>query len=135
MSYPISILDGLGPQAQARLKAAGIRTTATLLERASTVKARKALAARTGISEQQLLAWANMADCMRIKGMGKAKAELLRAAGVSTVREFVQRNPERLARAMKDANDARRLVRVLPSEKSVAQLIQNARKLPLKISY
>lgn len=135
MSYPISILDGLGPQAQARLKAAGIRTTATLLERASTVKARKALAARTGISEQQLLAWANMADCMRIKGMGKAKAELLRAAGVSTVREFVQRNPERLARAMKDANDARRLVRVLPSERSVAQLIQNARKLPLKISY
>lgn len=135
MSYPISTIDGLGPQAQARLKAEGIRTTATLLERASTVKARKALAARTGISEQQLLAWANMADCMRIKGMGKAKAELLRAAGVSTVREFVQRNPERLARAMKEANDARKLVRVLPSEKSVAQLIQQARKLPLKISY
>jgi len=135
MSYPISTIDGLAPQAQARLKAEGIRTTATLLERASTVKARKALAARTGISEQQLLAWANMADCMRIKGMGKAKAELLRAAGVSTVREFVQRNPERLARAMKEANDARKLVRVLPSEKSVAQLIQQARKLPLKISY
>ncbi len=135
MSYPISTIDGLGPQAQARLKAEGIRTTATLLERASTVKARKALAARTGVSEQQLLAWANMADCMRIKGMGKAKAELLRAAGVSTVREFVQRNPERLARAMKEANDARKLVRVLPSEKSVAQLIQQARKLPLKISY
>lgn len=135
MSYPISTLDGLGPQAETRLKAEGIRTTATLLERASTVKARKTLAAKTGISEQQLLAWANMADCMRIKGMGKAKAELLRAAGVSTVREFVQRNPERLARAMKEANDARKLVRVLPSEKSVAQLIQQARKLPLKISY
>lgn len=135
MTYPISVLDGLGPQAQARLKAAGIRTTATLLERASTVRERKALAAKTGISEQQLLAWANMADCMRIKGMGKAKAELLRAAGVSTVREFVQRNPERLAWAMKEANDACKLVRVLPSEKSVAQLIQNARKLPLKISY
>lgn len=135
MSYPISIIDGLKPQAEARLKAEGIRTTATLLERASTVKARKTLAARTGISEQDLLAWANMADCMRIKGMGKAKAELLRAAGVSTVREFVQRNPERLARAMKEANDARKLVRVLPSEKSVAQLIQQARKLPLKISY
>jgi nucleotidyltransferase/DNA polymerase involved in DNA repair len=135
MSYPISNIDGLGPLALAKLKAEGIRTTATLLERASTVKARKALAARTGISEQDLLAWANMADCMRIKGMGKAKAELLRAAGVNTVREFVQRNPERLARAMKEANDARKLVRVLPSEKSVAQLIQNARKLPLKISY
>ncbi len=99
------------------------------------MKARKVLAAKTNLTEQQLLAWANIADCMRIKGMGKAKAELLRAAGVNTVREFVQRNPERLALAMKEANDTRKLVRVLPSEKSVAQLIQHARKLPLKISY
>jgi len=135
MSYPISKIDGLGPHAQAKLKAKGIRTTAALLENASTVKARKTLAAKTGFTEQQLLAWANIADCMRIKGMGKAKAELLRAAGVNTVREFVQRNPERLANAMREANDKRKLVRVLPSEKSVAQLIQHARKLPLKISY
>lgn len=134
-SYPISKIDGLGPQAQAKLKAEGIRTTASLLDNASTVKARKALAAKTGLSEQQLLAWANIADCMRIKGMGKAKAELLRAAGVVTVREFVQRNPGRLAQAMKEANDKRKLVRVLPSDKSVAELIQRARKLPLKISY
>lgn len=134
-SYPISKIDGLGPHAQAKLKAQGIRTTAGLLESASTVKARKALAAKTGLNEQQLLAWANIADCMRIKGMGKAKAELLRAAGVVTVREFVQRNPERLALAMKEANDKRKLVRVLPSDKSVAELIQRARKLPLKISY
>lgn len=134
-SYPIAKIDGLGPHAQAKLKAQGIRTTAGLLDNASTVKARKALAAKTGLSEQHLLAWANIADCMRIKGMGKAKAELLRAAGVVTVREFVQRNPERLAQAMREANDKRKLVRVLPSDKSVAQLIQRARKLPLKISY
>ena len=67
-SYPISHIDGLGAQAQAKLKAQGIRTTAGLLENANTVKARKALAAKTGLSEQDLLAWANIADCMRIKG-------------------------------------------------------------------
>ncbi len=134
-SYPISYIDGLGLHAQARLKAQGIRTTAGLLDNANTVKARKALAAKTGLSEQDLLAWANIADCMRIKGMGKAKAELLRAAGVVTVREFALRNPARLAQAMKEANDKRKLVRVLPSDKSVAELIQRARKLPLKISY
>ena len=75
-AYPLSKIDGLGVHAQARLKAEGIRTTAALLESASTPKGRKALAARTGLSEQQLLAWANIADCMRIKGMGKAKAEV-----------------------------------------------------------
>ncbi|MBN9586862.1 MAG: ferredoxin [Afipia sp. 62-7] len=134
-SYPLSHIEGLGVQAQAKLKAEGIRTTAGLLDNASTVKARKALAAKTGLSEQDLLAWANIADCMRIKGMGKAKAELIRAAGVVTVREFALRNPERLARAMREANDKRKLVRVMPSDKSVADLIQRARKLPLKISY
>lgn len=135
MTYAISKIDGLGPQAATKLKSLKIRTTEALLEKAGDAKARKALAIKTGISEQQLLEWANIADCMRIKGISTAKAGLLRAAGVNTVREFALRNPERLAQAMKDANDKRKLVRVLPSEKSVARLIQNARKLPLKISY
>jgi predicted RecB family nuclease len=135
MTYPISKIDGLGTQAATKLKALGIRTTDALLENASSVKARKALAAKTGINEQQLLEWANIADCMRVPGISTGKAGLLRAAGVNTVREFALRNPERLAQAMKDANDKRKLVRVLPSEKSIARLIQNARKLPIKISY
>jgi len=135
MTYPIAKIDGLNASAATKLKAIGIRTTEGLLEAARTVKGRKALAATTGLSEQQLLEWANIADCMRIKGMGKAKAELLRAAGVTTVREFVHRNPERLAQAMKQANDRRRLVNVLPSEASVKRLIEHARKLPLMISY
>ena len=36
---------------------------------------------------------------------------------------------------MKDVNTKRKLVRVLPSEKSVELLIEQARKLPLKITY
>ncbi len=135
MTYPIAMIDGLSAQAAAKLKSVGIRTTEGLLEAARTVKGRKALAATTGVSEQQLLEWANMADCMRIKGMGRAKAELLRAAGVTTVRELLHRNPERLAQAMREANDKRKLVGVQPSGASVKRLIENARKLPLKISY
>jgi predicted RecB family nuclease len=135
MAYPISSIDGLTALAASRLKSVGIRTTDGLLEAARTLKGRKALAAKTGLSEKLLLEWANIADCMRIKGMGRAKAELLRAAGVTTVREFIHRNPAKLARAMKDANDKRGLVRGLPSEKSVGRLIEQARKLPLKITY
>ena len=67
--------------------------------------------------------------------MGKAKVGLMRAAGVTTVRELGLRNPSRLAQSMKEANIKRKLVRVLPSEKSVEQLIERARKLPPQISY
>ena len=118
-----------------RLKPLGIRTAEALLEATRTAKGRKALSARTGISEQQLLEWANMADYMRIRGMGKAKIGLIRAAGATTVRELAHRNPARLAQNMKEVNTRRKLVRILPSEKSVEQMIAQARKLQPKISY
>ena len=135
MTYPLSEIEGLSAYCAAKLKSQGIRTTDALLEAARTVKGRKALAAKTGISEQLLLEWANFSDCMRIPGMGKAKVGLIRAAGVTTVRELAHRNPARLAQNMKDVNAKRKLVRLLPSEKSVEQLIEQARKLPPKISY
>jgi len=135
MTYPIAQIDGLGPEAIRRLKSLGIRTTEKLLEATSSAKGRKHIAHETGLAECDLLAWANLADCMRIPGMGKAKAELLRAAGVNTVRELAHRNPARLAKAMEDANRRHKLVRVLPSGQSVAKLIAQAQKLPIKISY
>jgi Domain of unknown function (DUF4332) len=135
MTYPLSEIEGLSAYCASKLKAHGIRTTEALLEAARTVKGRKALASKTGISEQQLLEWANFSDYMRIPGMGKAKVGLIRAAGVATVRELALRNPTRLAQNMKEINTKRKLVRVLPSEKSVGQLIERARKLPPKITY
>jgi hypothetical protein len=135
MTYPISDIEGLPAFAASKLKMLGIRTTDALLEAAGTVKGRKALSAKTGISEQQLLEWANVSDYMRIPGMGKAKIGLVRAAGVTTVRELAYRNPARLAQNMRDVNEKKKLVQLLPSEKSVGDLIAKARKLPPKITY
>ncbi|HEX2364723.1 MAG TPA: DUF4332 domain-containing protein [Bradyrhizobium sp.] len=135
MTYPITEIEGMSAFSASKLKTLGIRTTDALLEAAGTVKGRKALATKTGISEQQFLEWANVSDYMRIPGMGKAKVGLVRAAGVTTVRELALRNPARLAQNMKEVNTRQKLVRVLPSEKSVEQLIAQARKLQPKISY
>ena len=90
---------------------------------------------KPGYDEKRLLYWANIADRMRIKGVRKEYAELLQAAGVDTVKELKYRNPSNLAKAMADANKKRRLVRLLPSEKVVKRWIENARTLPLKITY
>jgi predicted flap endonuclease-1-like 5' DNA nuclease len=135
MSYPIADLDGIEPGIAARLKSCGIRTTGKLLEAAKNLKGRKALAERTGIDEKCLLRIANMADKMRIKGVGEDYAGLLEAAGVNTVKDLKYRNPGNLAKAMATANKQRKLVRLLPSEKAVGRWIEFAKKLPLKISY
>jgi hypothetical protein len=135
MSYPITDIDGVDGDVASVLKSAGIRSTDGLLEAARTVKGRKTLSEKTGFDEKRLLCWANVADRMRIKGISKEYADLLQAAGVDTVKELKYRNPSNLAKAMADANKKRRLVRLLPSEKVVKRWIENAKLLPLKITY
>jgi hypothetical protein len=124
MTYPVTKLDGMTAQAAAKLKKQGIRTTEKLIEVASLVRSRKRLAREMQIPEPQLL------ECM-----GAAKAKLIRATGVNTVRDLGFRNPERLALKMREANDKLKLVRALPSEPSVRLLIERARKHTSKITY
>ena len=135
MSYPITDIEGIDDEAVSVLKSVSIRSTGALLEAASTVKGRKALAIKTGFDEKQLLAWANVADRMRVRGISKEYAGLLQAAGVDTVKELKYRNPANLAQAMAEANLKRKMVRLLPSKKVVGRWIDHAKSLPLKITY
>ncbi len=134
-SYPITDIEGIEADVAAKLKAAGIKTTGKLLEAARNPTGRKTLAEQTGFDEKKILCWANMADKMRIKGVGEEYAELLHAAGVDTVKDLKYRNPCNLAKAMAAANAKRKLVRLLPSDKAVLRWIEHAKKLPLKITY
>src|SRR5262249_35654019 len=134
-AYPLSAIAGIGPAMTARLKALGIRTTEKLLEASKTAKDRKTLAEKLDVTEQTVLRWANLADRMRIKGVREPYAELLKHAGVDTVRELKYRNPERLAKAMAEANAKRKLVQLLPSHKRIGRWIEAAKKLDPKISY
>src|SRR4051812_41445377 len=86
MTYPIADLDGIAPGVAAKLKMSGVRTTARFLELAKNARGRKGLAEQTGIDEKCILRLANIADKMRIKGVGEDYAGLLEAAGVLTVR-------------------------------------------------
>ena len=135
MSYPLTAIAGIGPAMTARLKALGIRTTEKLLEAARSAKDRKILAAELDVDEPTVLRWANLADRMRIKGVREPYAELLKDAGVDTVKELKYRNPGRLAEAMAAANAQYKRVQLLPSEKRVGRWIESARRLDLKIRY
>jgi len=135
MGYPITQIDSLDEEEIQKLKSVGIRTTDRLLEAAKSPKGRDHLAAQIGLPRERILSWANAADRLRIKGMGKGYSNLLQAAGVSTVRELRYRNPSNLAAAMAEQNKKRKLVRFLPSEKLIARWIKQARELTTKITY
>jgi predicted flap endonuclease-1-like 5' DNA nuclease len=136
MSYAVMDIKGIGPLMADKLKdKAGIRTTEKLLETAKSAKGRKELAAKIGVDEKTILRWANLVDRMRIKGIGEDYAWLLQKVGVDTVKELKYRNVAKLASAMREANKKNKLVRLLPSERRVQRWVDQAKLLPLKISY
>ncbi|MDX5360567.1 MAG: DUF4332 domain-containing protein [Alphaproteobacteria bacterium] len=134
-SYSIETIEGIGPAFGAKLKTAGITTTGALLKAGADPKGRKALAEKTGIDEAKIRDWCNMADLMRIKGVGEEYSELLEAAGVDTVKELRNRKADNLHAKMAEVNAAKKLVRQLPSLKQVESWVAQAKELPPTMTY
>jgi len=135
MTYKIQEIEGIGPSYGEKLEAAGITTTDKLLETCATPKEREKLAFTTGLSKSMILKWTNMADLMRISGVGEEYSELLEAAGVDTVKELRNRNAANLASKMIEVNEAKKLTRQVPSESQVAKWVEQAKLLPPMITY
>ena len=62
-------------------------------------------------------------------------AELLEGAGVDTVKELRNRNAENLTEKMREVNQAKKLVRQVPSLKIVTGWVAQAKELPGKVTY
>jgi len=128
-------IEGIGEKYAEKLRAAGIRTTEDLLQKAATPKGRKELAAQTGIDESKLLEWVNRADLYRIRGIGSEYADLLEAAGVDTVPELAQRNADNLYEKLVSINQEKNLVNKMPGRAQVADWIEQAKSLPRVIEH
>ena len=135
MSYKIEEIEGIGPTYGEKLRAADIQTTDDLLKACAAPAGRKDMADKTGLSEKQILKWANMADLMRISGVGEEYSELLEAAGVDTVKELKHRVPANLAAKMAEVNETKKLTRQVPSADTVAKWVEQAKELPAVLTY
>ncbi len=131
----IEDIEGIGPVHGGKLRAAGINDTDALLAACKTRKQRGELAEKAGISESQILKFANMADLYRVNGIGSEFSELLEAAGVDTVPELAQRNAANLAKAMEATNAEKKLTRRVPTESEVAKWIEQAKGLGRVLEY
>lgn len=118
-----------------KLQEVGIQTTQALLENGATSQGRKEIAERSEISASLILEWVNHVDLFRINGVGEEYADLLEEAGVDTVPELAQRNPDNLYQKLVDVNLQKRLVRRLPNQSQVGDWVQQATRLPRVITY
>ncbi len=131
----LDVIEGIGSVYMEKLHTAGIRSTEALLKRCGTAAGRQEVEAATGISGKLLLEWANHADLFRINGIGPEYADLLEAAGVDTIPELAQRNPDNLHAALVRVNEEKNLVRRLPTADMVRGWVEQAKQLPRAIEY
>ena len=135
MAYKINEIEGIGPAYAEKLTAADINTTDDLLAKCSNPAGRDAVAAATGMGASTILKWTNMADLMRISGIGPQFSELLKGTGVDTVKELRNRNAENLASAMETVNNDKKLARTSPPAVTVAKWVATAKEMDPKITY
>jgi predicted flap endonuclease-1-like 5' DNA nuclease len=128
-------IEGIGEVYGQKLADAGVPTTDALLEAGATPQGRDALAEKTGIGHALILKWVNRADLFHVKGIGEQYSDLLAAAGVETVLELAQRVPEHLHPKLLETNEAKRLVRHVPTLDHVAGWVKEAARLPRVVSY
>lgn len=115
----------------------GIFTTFDLLERCRTPTDRKNIVKQLKEPDQEpydVLLWANLADLMRIEGVGEMLAKDLEEVGVDTVMELSQRNDKNLTKILKELWVNRKDIR-LPYEKNIARWISDAKLLGRMIEY
>jgi len=87
------------------------------------------------LSTATILKWANMADLMRINGVGPQFSELLNGAGVDTIKELRTRNAANLAAKMSDINEEKKLTSVSPAATTISRWIEAARGMNPKLTY
>jgi predicted flap endonuclease-1-like 5' DNA nuclease len=131
----LEIIEGIGPFYAGKLRAAGVGSVEALLRAGATSEGRRELEERAGIGHEYILDWVNRADVMRIRGVGEEYSDLLEKAGVDTVPELAQRNPDHLHQKIIQVNEEKELVRRPPTRNMVARWIEQAKTMERAVFY
>ncbi len=135
MPYPIGDIEGIGAAHAQTLMQAGIRSTDQLVDACRTPRGRKAIAAKTGLSEEELFRWTNLADVSRIRGVAKQYLELLNSVGVRSMRDLKVSKADALSQSLKQSNEEKHLCKVSPSIAVVRKWIDQAKTLGSKVTH
>jgi predicted flap endonuclease-1-like 5' DNA nuclease len=135
MGQSVTMIEGIGEVYKGKLANASIATVDSLLEKGASKSGRKSIADASGIDEGKILDWVNMADLFRIKGVASQFGELLKAAGVDTVKELRNRNAENLHAALIKTQEEKGLTRVVPGLTRVEDFIAQAKELAPMVTY
>jgi hypothetical protein len=82
-----------------------------------------------------ILKWVEEADLFRVNGIGRQYTEILRAAGVDSVKELGQRRADHLHEKLTAINREKKHVHAVPSINAIERWIEEAKALPRIVSH
>ena len=126
---PVESIEGIGEGFGRRLRSDGIDTTEKLLELCASNEGVARVCKCVDLDEDTVRNWATMADLSRIRGLGGQWAELMWAAGVTSVQNLAAQEIEPLRTRMREVNEKEHRVAELPGEKRVTRFLEEAAKL------
>ena len=127
-------INSIAVEDLARLRAAGIHSTDILLKRCATPAQRQVLAMSSGISEEALTSWVNIADLFRVHGAGAHYVRLMVASGITSINLLASNSPDELLAKMSIANVPPKLVRQLPRLTTITEWIAGAKNIAKRVS-
>jgi len=101
-----------------------------LTRKAATSKARKDLAKVSKVEESSLKGYVEMADLLRIGGVGPEMVKLFAAAKVHTTKDLARQDPKKFFDNVIAVNEKQKISQNPPDPKSVAAWIDKAKELP-----
>jgi hypothetical protein len=114
---------------QTALASAKVNTTLAFMRAAASVKARTALAGRTGISVVRLEKLSCQVDLLRVDGVGPSMVKLLQASGSIHTGVLRTQTGDGLYAQLESVNKTRNMVPVLPSAVTLADWVRQAKRL------
>lgn len=129
MSYKIEEIEGIGPKYAEALKKIGIIKTDELLK----IKQKDVvdIAKKIDVPKKNLDKWIEIADLMRVKGVGEEYSEALNRIGIDSVKEFRHRNPANTLTKLEELDkEFPDILRKLPNVDMIREWISEAKKLP-----
>lgn len=134
-ALPISKLRGVPLQLRVSLKVRRITTCDQLLAAAGRCGDREALARAARLAPELLRELVQLADMARVSGIGAVFGLMLEELGIEDVEGLAARDPEALHRQLREYNQRERLARRSPTPEEVADWVQQARRLPVLVTY
>jgi hypothetical protein len=113
-SKPVALvkLDAFSEAELDRLRAVGVRSTKDLYERCAIRSERVELIRKAGLSERTLIAALELANLVRINGVGPAFARFLRDLGVRSPQDFLETESTDILRRYQETQENGATLRV-----------------------